>query len=294
MDDICLSDFKTCSTAFSPKAKPSEPFFPCRFSEELSGSTFSASRSPAFESYSAPDCFNLHLNGAATATATATQRAESKPDFFIAEEHSTFCNSEPFERPDPVNMTPDLSFFNFDGFGPSFYSEEPTGPTDLSATDLSATDPSAADSSATPAKVPKRSQGRPSKDSVCHAWNMQSKHAVSRFRTWLSTAFQTPQSPSTSTSAASDSPDDQQLAFETWPPERLAAALQRYYAEVRTRTGARLAPATLYGIRSALAHHLNAFQHDESGERQPRRAMNLACDPVFAAANRALVIAASM
>ena len=68
------------------------------------------------------------------------------------------------------------------------------------------------------------------------------EQAMSRFREWLLTARQT----------EPNSPDD--LAFETWPVERLAAALDRYFAETRTRDGAREAPAS--GIRTALALHL--------------------------------------
>ena len=81
--------------------------------------------------------------------------------------------------------------------------------------------------------------GSPVTGNVCHASNAQ---AMSRFREWLSTAHRT----------ESNSPDD--LAFETWPVERLAAELDRYFDEMRTRDGPREAPAS--GIRAALALHL--------------------------------------
>ena len=97
---------------------------------------------------------------------------------------------------------------------------------------------------------------------------------VSRFRQWLSSREQTQRPPDWTRGASG-----RDVAFETWPVERLAAVLERYYEEARTKNGRRYAPSTLLAIRSALVFHLNI-------NHRPR-SFNPAFDPAFDAANRA-------
>ena len=97
---------------------------------------------------------------------------------------------------------------------------------------------------------------------------------VSRFRQWLTSLEQTQRPPGRSSDASA-----RDVAFETWPVERLAAALERYYEEARTQSGRRYAPSTLQLIRNALVSHLNINHR--------RRSFNPAFDPAFDAANRA-------
>lgn len=165
---------------------------------------------------------------------------------------------------------------------------------------------------------PRGPRGRPVQIGVCPAWVIQSEQTVTHFREWLSSCrSRSPPAPQLQARAraqfpqaqaeaqetkfevataspageprgggARDADADADVAFETWPLERLAATLGQYYTEARTKSGRLYAPCTLYGIRSALALHLNGT----AGPSQ-RRILNLASDPEFDAANRALALA---
>ena len=123
-----------------------------------------------------------------------------------------------------------------------------------------------------------QARGRPVQSIVCPAWNLQSEQAVTRFRQWLSSQEHTLCPTGRRRGARVND-----ASFETWPVERLAAVLEHYYKEASTKHGRHYAPTTLYGIRSALALHLN-----RAHAKRPRGAIDLIADPAFDAANRAL------
>ena len=102
---------------------------------------------------------------------------------------------------------------------------------------------------------------------------------LSHFRQWLSSKEQTLCPPGRRRGAC-----DRDVAFETWPVERLAAVLERYYSEARTRHGRHYAPSSLQRIRFALFHHLKKAHADGL-----RGAIDLVADPAFDAANRAFI-----